>query len=72
MKKIILLGVISISLFSCKKEAITEECYECKDQPGQYLGTVCGASESDAFNKSGSVNGSHTIENFRSYCKLKK
>ncbi|MBK7883027.1 MAG: hypothetical protein IPJ81_03845 [Chitinophagaceae bacterium] len=71
MKKTLfgLICIIALST-SCKKTD-TGGCWQCEDNQGNLLQSVCGDSEQDAFNKSGNVNGTHTIENFRQYCKKK-
>lgn len=70
MKKIILICSIGlIGLTSCKKESNSAGCWRCTDSIGNYLQTTCGDNEQDAFNKSGTIGGTHDINTFRTYCK---
>lgn len=72
MKKIILLTSIGfLALTSCKKESNTDGCWECRDHIGNPLQTICAGSEQEAYDKSGAINGQHTIANFRQYCTKK-
>jgi uncharacterized lipoprotein NlpE involved in copper resistance len=72
MKKIIFaIGLILLVSIGCKKDSETSGCWQCEDASGNYLQEVCGDNEQDAFNKSGNIAGTHTIENFRTYCHKK-
>lgn len=70
MKKIIFLLMIVIMAISCNK-ADTGGCWECTDAQGNALETVCGSSEQEAFNNSGTIAGSHDINTFRQFCHKK-
>ena len=66
-----LLGFICIiaTIVSCKKtDTDAAGCWQCYDNQGSQLGSYCGNSQEDAFNKSGNINGVHDISNYREFC----
>jgi hypothetical protein len=69
--KWILIGLISLVIFSmssCTKDQAGSGCWTCIDNTGTTLQVICAGSEQEAFEKSGLINGVHTIANFRNHC----